>query len=800
MPSTSNGGGVGSQGNWLGTFLVNFPSLTAGPFSVGVLGFLASCLVVLGGSLAGAAGVDGGWLIWSAPKIPVEPAVPILLALIVYFGGLLLLVRAWLLLRRTHLAARADELAIAESTPSTQISPEAGLARWTVLLIIAAWALPMILGPPLASRDVYAYGAQGRLAEQGYDVYEVGPAALGSDDPILAPVDPLYRETPVLYGPAFVSLSSVGAAITGSSPESAVVFYRLLAVASLIAAAFGIFDTAKSLRIDPVDALILGVANPLVLLHLVSGAHNDAIMLGFLLVGIAAGLRMKRPHLAVVLCAIAAAIKLPAMLAVAFIGWPWVTSADGFFVRARRLIIIGVEALAVLAIAGQLTGWGWSWVRALAGQEHVEAYLSVTTLIGSGLSYLPGVEFDDALPVSRLVGVVMAIGLTAMLLFRPSRGWVSTLAWSFLCWAVLHPTTQPWYLTWGMLVLAATASGHRNRLYIATSAIGIFAVLPIGPQLGIVLLDSTTWIALLGAVAIMFCLTFSFGRPASPVSRSGAIDTSMVSVVVPTRNEALNVEPFVDSLHHVVDRAGEFGERSVEILFVDDSHDDTPNRISVLAKKHRQPGRLVRGDHRHSNRRWGGLGGAVVDGLVQTQGGIVVVMDGDLQHPPSLVPELVAEIDRGADLAVASRRLGNGSDHEGLTKTRHRLSIIATAIAQRLFPSSVGEITDPLSGYFAVRLDRLNVALLQPDGFKILIELLVTHPELKATELPFTFGGRVQGVSKASGSEGLRFLGHLLDLWFRRSRLWAGARMPQKYFTGQVVAAGLQHEQTPVRD
>lgn len=795
MPSTSDGDGVSPHSNWLRAFLANFPSLTAGPFSLGVLGFLASCLVVLGGSLAGAAGPDRGWLLWSAPGIPIEPAVPILLALIVYFGGLLLLVRAWLLLRRTHLASRADELAKIELRSPSQ----AGMARWTVLLIIAAWSLPMILGPPLASRDVYAYGAQGRLAEQGYDVYEVGPAALGSDDPILAPVDPLYRETPVLYGPAFVSLSSVGATITGSSPESAVVFYRLLAVVSLIAAAFGIFDAAKSLRLDPVDALILGVANPLVLLHLVSGAHNDAIMLGFLMVGIAAGLRMKLPHLAVVLCAVAAAIKLPAMLAVAFIGWPWVTSVDGFFARARRLAIVGLEALAVLAIAGQLTGWGWSWVRALAGQEHVEAYLSVTTLIGGGLSYLPGIEFDDALPVSRLVGVTMAIGLTAMLLFRPSRGWVSTLAWSFLCWAVLHPTTQPWYLTWGMLVLAATASGHRNRLYIATSAIGIFAVLPIGPQLGLVLLDSTPWIGLFAAVAIMFCLTFSFGRPASPDKRF-AIDMSMVSVVVPTRNEALNVEPFVDSLHHVLDRASEFEDRSVEILFVDDSQDDTPNRLSVLAQQHCQPRRLVRQDHRQSNQRWGGLGGAVVDGLGQTHGGIVVVMDGDLQHPPSLVPELVAEIDRGADLVIASRRLGSGSDHEGLTKTRHRLSVIATAIAQRLFATSVGGITDPLSGFFAVRLDRLNVALLQPDGFKILIELLVTHPELKATEIPFTFRGRVQGVSKASGSEGLRFLGHLIDLWFRRSRLWAGARMPQKYFTGQVVATRPQQNQRPVRD
>lgn len=785
--------------------------------SLAASGFLASTLVVIGGSLAGAAqpATESRWSFvpWAAPPVPVEPSVSLLLALLVYFGGLVVLVRAWLLLRRSHLGHRVSS-SLSEATGPAQASNGAGqreviaggtrhrpVTAAVVVLITLAWALPMLVGPPLGSRDVYAYGAQGRLAEQGYDVYQVGPSDLGESDPILPPVDPLYRETPVLYGPAFVSLSSVGAGVTGASPLLAVFFYRLLAVAGLVGAGIGIHSVAKSLGRDPVDALILSVANPLVLVHLVSGAHNDAIMLGLLLPGIALGLRMRLPHVAVVLCAIAAAIKLPALLAVAFIGWPWVIEGQGLLSRFRRFLFVGFEALSVLAIAGQLTGWGWSWVRALLDQEHVEAYLSLTTLIGGGLSYLPGVEFDEVLPVTRLVGLVLAAGLTSMLLFRRPQSWVSPLAWSFLLWAVLHPTTQPWYLTWGLMVLAAAAAGQRNRIYIAGSAVAVFAVLPIGPQLGLALVDNTTWFGLLVALVVLFGLTLNFGSRSEPHQRA-VVDKSTVSILVPTRNESLNVAPLVASLHHVMSGAEKVQDRSLEIFFVDDSEDDTPDRINELVRATYKPDCSVRALHRRPSERWGGLSGAVVDGLAQVNGHVVVVMDGDLQHPASYVPELIAAIDEGADLVIASRRLrgqsnnqlGNDrnarSDHEGLTKTRHRLSLVATALAKRLFPRTVGQVSDPLSGFFAVRLDHMDLSNMQPDGFKILVEILATHPELQVREVPFTFSGRLQGMSKASSSEGLRFLGHLFDLRVRRSRIWSGARLPQTYFKGDVVAAG----------
>jgi hypothetical protein len=87
-----------------------------------------------------------------------------------------------------------------------------------------------------------------------------------------------------------------------------------------------------------------------------------------------------------------------------------------------------------------------------------------------------------------------------------------------------------------------------------------------------------------------------------------------------------------------------------------------------------------------------------------------------------------------------------------------------------------------MSGFFAVRLAALDLNRLQPDGFKILLELVVTHPKLRVAEVPFRFVGRTQGFSKASASEGARYLGHMVDLRIRTTRAWGGAPVPQRVF------------------
>jgi hypothetical protein len=708
--------------------------------------------VAIGGALAGAATPAGSGRLWSVPTIPVRPVMDLVPALFLFYGGMIILVRSWLLLRRHHMTH--------------------GLAVGAFAAVVMVWSLPLLIGPPLGSRDVYAYAAQGRAADQGYDVYEDGPSQLSDDDPVLAAVDPLYREAPVVYGPVFVFVSATIAAVTGDEVVVAVLAYRLMSVLGLAVAAVAVHDLARGFGRDPADALVLAIANPLVLLHLVSGAHNEAIMLAFLLSGVAIARRPRLLHLGIGLCAMAAAIKLPAILAVAFLGWPWVLEARTLGARAGRFAVAAGEAFLVIALAGRLTGWGWGWVDALTSADPVEAYLSVTNMAGGGVALATGFDLAEVLAIARLSGLVLAATLTLLLLLRGYRSWPVALAWSLLIFAVLHPTTQPWYLTWGIMLLAASSGGERNRSLVTGCAVAAFVVLPVGPQLGWLILADTGIGSLVLALALLAVLTFSPKPNQAALFRTG-LDRTIVSVVVPTRHERPNVGPLLASIEQAM--VG----RAVEVVFVDDSDDDTPAVIEAMAERSALKVRCV---HRRPEDRWGGLAGAVVDGFGVASGSIAVVMDADLQHPADVLPQLIARIERGHNLAVASRRVSGGSESDGLTAARRLGSLTASSLAWALFPSRLRRVADPLSGFFALRLGLVDLDRLQPDGFKILVELLATHPYLSVAEIPYRFGGRHQGLSKASPSQATRYVGHLVDLRIRTSRAWAGAPVPQRAF------------------
>jgi len=720
---------------------------------VGALGFLGALLVVVGGTLAGAAAPGEAGRLWSVPTIPVRPAVGLVPALGLFYGGLIVLARSWMLLRRHKLTH--------------------GLSLLALTVIVVVWSVPLLVGPPLGSRDVYAYAAQGRMADQGFDVYEEGPAMLGADDPLLAPVDPIYHDAPVVYGPVFVFLSATIAGVTGDGVIPAVLAFRLMAVIGLVVAAVAVHDLARGLGRDPIDALILAFANPLVLLHLVSGAHNEAIMLAFLVSGVAVGRRGGWfLHLGFVLAAMAAAIKLPAILAVAFLGWPRVLEATRLRLRAVRLATAAAEAFVVIALAGRLTGWGWGWVDAITSSRPVDAYLSLTRIAGGGVALATGLDVVPVLAIARMSGLVVAAGVTLLLLFRGHRSWPLALAWSLVIWAFLYPTTQPWYLTWGIMLLAASSSGERNRSFVTGCVVAAFVVLPVGPGLGWLLLQDTGMGSVALAVVLLVALTFSPKTARRSRFRS-SLTAGMVSIVVPTRHEGPNIVTLLEAIDEALPG------RAKEVVFVDDSDDDTPRIIEAAAAAAPFPVSAVLRDPKD---RWGGLGGAVVDALDHVSGATVVVMDGDLQHPPSAIPGLVGEVERGTSLAVASRRVAGGSDGAGFTVSRKLLSLVAGGVASGLFPHRVGRVADPMSGFFALRLGNIDLDALHPDGFKILTEILATHPELDVTEVPFAFRGRREGLSKASPAQASRFIGHLIDLRLRTSWAWAGAALPQRVF------------------
>jgi dolichol-phosphate mannosyltransferase len=230
---------------------------------------------------------------------------------------------------------------------------------------------------------------------------------------------------------------------------------------------------------------------------------------------------------------------------------------------------------------------------------------------------------------------------------------------------------------------------------------------------------------------------------------------ALVCVLVPTRNEAGNVAPLLARLGPVL--AGIGGE----VLFVDDSDDQTPAVVAVAAKTCAVPVRLL---HRARGERLGGLGGAVQSGLAAVTAPWTVVMDGDLQHPPEQVPDLITAIEQGADLVIATRYHGNGSGAGLSSRFRGLASRRATGIARLLFPRALARVSDPMSGFFAVRTAAVDPGELRPRGFKILLELLVRNPGLRVAEVPFTFANRHDGQSKASGREAVRYLRQLAGL------------------------------------
>jgi dolichol-phosphate mannosyltransferase len=229
-----------------------------------------------------------------------------------------------------------------------------------------------------------------------------------------------------------------------------------------------------------------------------------------------------------------------------------------------------------------------------------------------------------------------------------------------------------------------------------------------------------------------------------------------LSVVVPTYNERDNVAELLRRL------AEALPPRS-EVVIVDDSTDGTAAKARLVAAKLPTPVRV-----RHRNVAEGGLGGAVVEGFRLARGEWIVVMDADLQHPPASVADLVVAGDwTGADIVVASRYVGDGSG-AGLDGAYRRLvSRSSTWLARLAFPETLRGVSDPMSGFFAIRAGAVDLDQLKPDGFKILMECLVRSGSARVVEVPYEFGHRHAGESKSSIREGLRFLRHLAEL--RRS-------------------------------
>jgi dolichol-phosphate mannosyltransferase len=230
-----------------------------------------------------------------------------------------------------------------------------------------------------------------------------------------------------------------------------------------------------------------------------------------------------------------------------------------------------------------------------------------------------------------------------------------------------------------------------------------------------------------------------------------------LTIIVPTFNESPNIDELVRRITPAV--AG----TTAEIIFVDDSTDETPVVIAEVAARAEITVRLI-----HRDDPQGGLSGAVLEGIAAAQADWCLVMDGDLQHPPEVIPTLVARAARGdADVVVASRYVGDGTADGLANGVRTLVSRASTLVTKAMFPIRLRDCTDPMTGFFLVHRPSVVPDELQPRGFKILLELLARRP-FRVAEVPFEFASRFGGESKASFRQGLRFIMQLAMLRFGR--------------------------------
>ncbi|HET6988717.1 MAG TPA: polyprenol phosphomannose-dependent alpha 1,6 mannosyltransferase MptB [Kribbella sp.] len=334
--------------------------------------------------------------------------------------------------------------------------------RPPLVRMAAYWSAPLLLIPPLFSRDAWSYAAQGALVAAGYNPYDVGPGVLSGH--IVEAVDPMWMQTPAPYGPMPLAYGGLVAHLT-MDPYILMLAHRLLAVLGIVLIAWAVPRLATACRVDPTFAIWLVVLNPMLITHGIGAAHNDVLMLGLACSAFALALTGRWGTAAVVAGA-AAAVKLPGGLVVIAIA-AVMSPLAGRALRFASLVIAGAVSVLTLVTIGELTGVGSGWMGALDVPGLVRSPFSIANLIGMAASGVLQWLGDDsaaqqALQIVRLVGMVVAVSLIAVLSLRSSIHHAArAVGIALLAVVLLGPSAHDWYFLWCLPFLAVARPGRR---------------------------------------------------------------------------------------------------------------------------------------------------------------------------------------------------------------------------------------------------------------------------------------------------------------------------------------------------
>lgn len=347
-------------------------------------------------------------------------------------------------------------------------------------IILALWGLPLFLGPPDFSRDIYSYIAQGLLAHHGLNPYHVAPSALGQG-PLLSSIAGVWRNTASPYGPLFVMVSRATVIVSGGSLVSQILWFRAAELVGVAAIMVSLPRLSRHLGTDPGLALWLGALSPLALFSFIASGHNDALMVGLLVAGVTLAVE-GRFSVGIALCAVAALIKVPAAGAIVFLAVVQFRAVAG--TGRWRVVLKAVLIPCVVVVGGTLVaGYGFTWLGPTALHVPTELRVLATPAVSLGVLF-HAIVHAVGVPVSQsavvtatqfVCGSLVVAGVLWLLWNVHRLDVVRAIGLALVLFVVGSPTLWPWYLTWGITLLAATTA-QRSRVLAAVAALAMLVV------------------------------------------------------------------------------------------------------------------------------------------------------------------------------------------------------------------------------------------------------------------------------------------------------------------------------------